>query len=210
MPEYQGRVRLRLRPYPLELLGGEAAPRDVLQQEWWLGALQEPAAEFKPWAGDDWPSTTLPAFDAAWAAFQQGEPAGFAYDLRVRRAFFAQSRNIGRREVLLEIASEAGLDMARFRADFESGKARPVVLDEFQLGRERYHVRGTPTLMRPDGSQLEPPLAEPIMRHRKVVAVQPLPCCGEACLEATRALLEQAAQDGRHPAAAGAEEGDRR
>jgi hypothetical protein len=93
---------------------------------------------------------------------------------------------------LLEIAGEAGLDMARFRADFESGKARPAVLEEFRAGRERYHVRGTPTLMLPDGTQVDPPLAEPIMRHRKVVAVQPLPCCGEACLEATRALLERA------------------
>ncbi len=193
MPEYQGRVRLRLRPYPLELLGGEAAPRDVLQQEWWLAALQEPAAEFKPWPGNDWPSTTLPAFDAAWAAFQQGQPAGFDYDLRVRQAFFAQSRNIGRREVLLEIAGEAGLDMARFRADFASGKARPAVLEEFQAGRDRYHVHGTPVLMLPDGPRLHLPIAFPVLEERRVVRVHPLPCCGDGCLDAVRALLDQAA-----------------
>ncbi len=204
MPEYQGRLRLRLRPYPLELLRGEAAPRDILQQEWWLAALQEPAAEFQPWVGDDWPTTTLPAFDAAWAAFQQGESAGFAYDLRVRKAFFAQSRNIGRREVLLQTADEAGLDVARFRADFESGKARPTVLEEFQAGRDRYNVHGTPVLMLPDGPRLHLPIAFPVLEEHRVVRVHPLPCCGEGCLDAMRALLDQAAQAGRHPAAASA------
>jgi hypothetical protein len=30
------------------------------------------------------------------------------------------------------------------------------------------------------------------MRERKVVGVQTLPCCGAACLEATRSLFERA------------------
>ena len=111
-PEYAGRVRLRTRPFPLEI-GGDPAPRDILDQEWWLAALQEPLAEFAPYQGDDWPTTTLPAFEAAWAAVQQGEAAGHDYDLRVRRAFFAQGRNIGRRAVLLDLAKEAGLDLAQ-------------------------------------------------------------------------------------------------
>jgi predicted DsbA family dithiol-disulfide isomerase len=124
MGEYRGRVRLRVRPFPLELAGGEAAPRDILAQEWWLAALQEPTAAFAPYQGDDWPTTTLPAFEAAWCAFQQGETIGYDYDLRVRRAFFAQGRNIGRREVLLAIAGEAGLDRTAFRRALESGAAR--------------------------------------------------------------------------------------
>ena len=44
---------------------GEAAPRDILEQEWWLAAIQEPEADFSRFAGDDWPNTTLPAFQAA-------------------------------------------------------------------------------------------------------------------------------------------------
>jgi len=39
LPEYQGRVRLRVRPFPLEVMGGEAAPRAILEQEWWLAAI---------------------------------------------------------------------------------------------------------------------------------------------------------------------------
>jgi predicted DsbA family dithiol-disulfide isomerase len=193
MPEYQGRVRVRTRPFPLELGDAEGPPRDILEQEWWLAALQEPAAAFARYPENrDWPTTTLPAFDAAWCAAQQGEDAGHDYDLWVRRAFFAEGRNIGRREVLLDIAREAGLDVPLFTRTFDSGAARAAVLEESRLGRERYGVRGTPTLMLGDGTRLRAPIAFARMRERKVVGVQALPCCGEACLEATRALFEQA------------------
>jgi predicted DsbA family dithiol-disulfide isomerase len=192
MPEYEGRVRVKIRPFPLEVASGEAAPRDILEQEWWLAALQEPAAPFAPYDDDDWPTTTLPAFEAAWCAAQQGEVQGYDYDLRVRRAFFAESRNIGRREVLLEIAQEAGLDLSHFTRTLESGEAHAAVLQECRMGQERYRVRGTPTLMLADGKRLRPPIAFPSMRERKVVGVKPLPCCGEGCLEATRDLFEQA------------------
>jgi predicted DsbA family dithiol-disulfide isomerase len=195
LPEYAGRVRLRTRPFPLEI-GGEPAPRDILEQEWWLAALQEPEAEFAPFRGDDWPATTLPAFHAAWAAARQGEASGHDYDLRIRRAFFAQGRNIGRPEVLLEIAQEAGLDHDRFTRDMHDDAARAAVLAERQAGRERYGVRGTPTLMLADGIKLPAPLAEPRMRNRRIVAIGRLPCYGESCRDAVRALFERALASG--------------
>lgn len=194
MPEYRGRVRFRVRPFPLEVVGGEAAPRDILEQEWWLAALQEPAARFVPFQGDEWPTTTLPAFEAVWCATQQNEDSAHAYDLRIRQAFFAESRNIGRRDVLLALAEEVGLDMQAFVRAFDSGVARAAVLEECRVGQEQYRVRGTPTLMLADGTRLHPPIAFPVMRERKVVAVGKLPCCGEGCLDATRALVEQALQ----------------
>lgn len=196
LPEYHGRVRLRIRAFPLEVAGGEAAPRDILEQEWWLAALQEPQATFVPYQGDDWPTTTLPAFDAAWCAAQQGEERGNDYDLRVRRTFFGESRNIGRRDVLLAIAQEAGLDMAAFTQAFESGRA--AVLEECRLGKEQYGVRGTPTLMLENGTKLRSPIAFPVMRERRIVRVQRLPCCGESCMAATRDLLEQALHQPLH------------
>ena len=194
MPEYEGRVRVRMRPFPLEAVGGEAAPRDILEQEWWLAAIQEPAADFAPYEGDAWPTTTLPAFEAAWCAFRQGEEEGHDYDLRVRRAFFAEGRNIGRREVLLEIAEEAGMDLRRFERAFQSGEAREAVLEEGRLGKERYRVRGTPALMLSDGTRLHAPIAFPTIKERRVVAIKELPCCGEGCLDATRDLFERALQ----------------
>ncbi len=196
MPEFRGRVTLRIRAFPLELIDGESAPRDILEQEWWLAAIQEPATHFAPYSGQDWPTTTLPAFEAAWCAARQGEDAFANFDLRVRRAFFGEGRNIGRPEVLREIAEEAGLDGTRFEQDFASGEARPAVIEEAKLGRERYRVRGTPTLMLADGTKLRHPIAYPHMEERRVVGVAAPPCCGEGCLEATRAMIEQALQPG--------------
>jgi predicted DsbA family dithiol-disulfide isomerase len=190
LPEYRDRVHLRTRAFPLEL-HGDAAPRDILEQEWWLASIQEPDAAFGPMP-DDWPTTTLPAFDAAWCALQQGEDAGHDYDLRVRRAFFGEGRNIGKRDVLIGIAEEAGLDVPAFTKLFESDEPRAAVLAEANEGRERYKVRGTPTVMLPDGSRLKLPIAYPKLENRKVVALSGQPCHGEECREATRSLFQQA------------------
>jgi predicted DsbA family dithiol-disulfide isomerase len=194
MPEFQGRATLRIRPFPLELIDGESAPRDILEQEWWLAAIQEPAATFSPYRGDDWPTTTLPAFEAAWCAARQGEEALATYDLRVRHAFFAQGRNIGRWDVLREIAEEAGLNCQQFDQDMADGEARAAVVEDARLGREHYRVQGTPTLMLADGTKLRHPIAYPQMEDQKVVEVAALPCCGEGCLEATRQVIEKALQ----------------
>jgi len=199
MPEFQGRATLRIRPFPLELIDGESAPRDILEQERWLEAIQEPAAAFAPYRGDDWPTTTLPAFEAAWYAARQGDAALANYDLRVRQAFFAEGRNIGRWDVLRQIAEETGLDCQRFDQDVAGGAARAAVVEEARLGRERYRVRGTPTLMLATGTKLRHPIAYPRMEERQVVAVAALPCCGAGCLDATRAVIEQALQANPSP-----------
>ena len=200
LPEYQGQVRLRLRPFPLEVMAGEAPSRAVLDQEWWLAALQEPLARFKPFEGEDWPTTTLPAFEVAWFAAQQGEAAFFAFDLRVRQAFFAESRNIGQLEVLLELAREIGLDLASIRRELDSGGPREAVLAEARAGQERYRVRGTPTLMLADGTKLRSPIAFPQMREHRITGVMPLPCHADECLQATRELFERALGVGQHRA----------
>lgn len=135
--------------------------------------------------------TTLPAFEGAWCAFQQGETIGHDFDLRIRKAFFAQGRNIGHREVMLELAHETGLDMDHFTRLFNSGEARTAVLEEGQLGKAIYNVRGTPTVMLADGKKLPHPIAFPNIQNGRILSVGKLPCCGEECYEATRALFEQ-------------------
>ncbi len=194
--EFEGRVDVVIKPFPLELLRGESAPRDILEQEWWLAAMQEPEAPFAPYHGTDWPTTTLPAFEAAWCAAQEGPAAGLDYDFRVRRAFFAEGRNIGRREVLLDIAREAGLDVQRFRSRWDGGRARTSVLAEAKEGRERYGVRRTPTLMLSDGTPLAMALAVPQFENRRIVSMGALTCVGAACDDATRRLFERASAAG--------------
>lgn len=191
MHEYQGRVRLRTRAFPLEIYGGGPPDRKELELEMWLAALQEPEAAFKPFK-DDWPSTTMPAFEGAWCAFRQGEMIGHDFDLRLRRAFFYEGRNIGQPEVILELAREAGLDMDHFSRMFTGGEARAAVLEEGRLGKEVYRVRGTPTVMLSDGKKLRHPMAYPNIENGKILSVSKLSCCGEGCYEATRELFEQA------------------
>jgi len=191
MPEYQGRVRLRSRAFPLEIYGGGPPDRNELELEIWLAALQEPEAAFKPFK-EEWPITTLPAFEGAWCAFQQSEAAGHEFDLRIRRAFFYESRNIGQPEVIFELAREADLDLDHFTRTIHTGEARQAILEEGRLGKELYKVRGTPTVMLTDGKKLRHPLAYPNIENGKILSVSKLPCCGEGCYTATRDLFEQA------------------
>lgn len=190
-PEYQGRIRLVERAYPLVVYGGGPPDRQIMEAEIWLAALQEPDAVFKP-LSEDWPTTTLPAFDAAWSAAQQGEQIGRDFDLRIRQAFFAEGRNIGKPEVLLELAREAGLDLAHFTRSINSGAARAAVLAEGKLGKEQFNVRGTPTLMVSDGTKLRHPIAYPRLQNGKIISIGRLPCSGEGCYTATRALFDAA------------------
>ncbi|MBV6452656.1 MAG: hypothetical protein MHPDNHAH_03416 [Anaerolineales bacterium] len=192
-PEFEGRVRLVEKAFPLEVYGGGPPDRTELELEMWLAALQEPKAVFKPF-GDDWPTTTLPAFDAAWCAFQQGESIGRDFDLRIRRAFFAEGRNIGKREVMLDLAHEANLDMEHFTRLFNSDQPRAAVLEEGKLGKEKFGVRGTPTVMLSDGTKLRHSLAYANIRNGKILSVGKVPCCGEGCYQATRELFEKALQ----------------
>ena len=192
-PEYQGRVRLVERAFPLEVYGGGPPDREELELEIWLAALQESEAVFKPFS-DDWPTTTLPAFEASWCAFQQGEAIGREFDLRIRRAFFAEGRNIGKREVMLDLAHEAGLDTNHFTRFFDNGEARAAILEEGKIGKEKFGVRGTPTVMLNDGTKLRHPMAYAKIEKGKILSVGRLPCSGEGCYDATRQLFEKALQ----------------
>lgn len=191
-PEYEGRVRLVELPFPLEVYGGGPPKRSVLDQEWWLAAIQEPSADFKPYNNPNWPTTTLPAFEAVWCARQQDEEAARTLDRRIRHAFFAESTDIGQRDIYSDFAREVGLEMPGFNRLFESDRPRQAVLEQGRIGKEQYNVRGTPTIMLGDGRKLRHPIAFPKMVDDRIVSVAPLPCCGEGCDSAVRGLFESA------------------
>ena len=66
------------------------------------------------------------------------------------------------------------------------------MLEEGRLGREQFHVRGTPTLTLADGTHLRLPIAFPRIRANRIVGIAPLECVGEACSGEVRALFERA------------------
>jgi len=121
---------------------------------------------------------------------------GFAHslDFRVRRAFFAESRNIGKSDVLLDLVRDVGGDVDHVTRALADDAVREAVEQEARLGRERYGVRGTPTLMLEDGTRLDMPMATPRIARGRIVAVHEQTCLGDACRAATRALFERALQ----------------
>ncbi len=111
--------------------------------------------------------------------------------MRVRKAFFAESRNIGNNGVLLDIVRDMGGDGAYVERALTGDGVREKVKQEFELARSRYGG-GTPTLMLPDGTRLEMPMATPRIAGGRIIGVRRQTCLGDGCRDATRALFEQA------------------
>jgi predicted DsbA family dithiol-disulfide isomerase len=97
----------------------------------WLQAERETGVRMdtRVWAEDP-PQSSWPACLAFKAAELQSPLAGEAYLKRMRRALFADSRNIARREVLAGIAAEcqaacpSRFDAARWESDFGAPEAQ--------------------------------------------------------------------------------------
>lgn len=91
--------------------------------------------------------STWPACIAIKAAFLQGEEVGERLLRRFRRAALTERRNISQREVQEALAQEVeGLDLARWRADLEDGRAERAFEVDLEECR-RYGVTGFPTLL---------------------------------------------------------------
>ncbi len=101
------------------------------------------------------------AFAARQAAVRQGTAADNRFRFLLQEAFHVRHMDIRQPGVLAALASEAGLDVARFEED----RRDPSLLGE--VGRshreavERYGVFGTPTFVFPDGCAAYLKLARP-------------------------------------------------
>lgn len=194
--EYAGRVEIVHRSLALEYVNRESTPKRVLEMELPILMLEEPDIPYQPWSAPDsaWPVTIWPAFEAVKCAERQNLALADELDWRIRVAFFAESRCISMRHVLIELADEAGLDVERFTADFDSGVAKQQVVEEARRGWETIKVDGSPTFVLPDGKQVSNPgLPELDLDEEhgyRVRAVRPAPCSGDACLDVYRELLE--------------------
>ncbi len=68
------------------------------------------------------------------------------YLRRIREASAAEARETGRLEVLIELASDVGLDVAEFIRHFTDGSAENAFREDLETTR-RYRVRGFPTFL---------------------------------------------------------------
>jgi predicted DsbA family dithiol-disulfide isomerase len=196
-PEYRARVRIDFRSLSLELRNQRPTPKSFLDTEILLMAKQEPDLPIWPWRGreSEYVPTLLPAFEAEKAAFQQGEEAGWEYAWRVRHAFFGESRTICMRFVLADIAQEAGLDVDRFLADWDSGLLREPVIHESTHGWETLQVEASPSFVLADGTQITNPAADRVTwgAHGTIKHLEPANCPDGDCLRVYRDMLERAA-----------------
>jgi putative protein-disulfide isomerase len=90
--------------------------------------------------------STWPANIAVKAAQMQDDDLAARFLRRLREAAATERRMIHRREVQLELADEAGLDLERFGLDLDSGKAEKAFLEDLEQCRER-HVTGFPSFL---------------------------------------------------------------
>jgi predicted DsbA family dithiol-disulfide isomerase len=196
--EYRGRIAIVHKCLALEYVNRQPTPKRALDIELAVLMLEEPDIPYEPWHAPDstWPVTLWPAFEAVKCAERQGLELADELSWAIRTAFFAESRCVAMRDVLLELAGQAGLDMARFEADYDDGVAKRAVIDEAREGWERLRVNGSPTFVLPSGRQVSglglPELEVDESANDRPRALRAAPCQGDACLDLYRELFAEA------------------
>ena len=198
--EYRGTIVIEHKSLSLEYVNREPTPKPLLESELPLLMREEPDIPYQPWQRPDsaWPVTIWPAFEAVKCAERQSLALADELDWALRVAFFAESRCISLRHVLLELAQQVGLDEQRWAFDFDRGVTKYQMLREAQEGWERLHVEGSPTFVLPSGKQISnvglPEITVDAHHPDRVMAVTPAPCQGQACLEIFRQMFAEAQQ----------------
>ncbi|MFQ5915351.1 MAG: DsbA family protein [Nitrospinota bacterium] len=197
-PEFQDKLTIHWRAYPLDVINGQPLPRDIVDQEWPHVANEEPLAECRPWNNRGYPDSSYLAFEAYECAFAQDPVKAFDFDYRIRRAFFFESRWIHLRNTLLEIAEEAGLEMKRFTEDFDNGRYKARVMidcrEALRMRDEDGRPMTSPTLVLPDGEFYHNPFAteKTFNEYKVMIVLKPPEKTGEAAIEGYRDILRRA------------------
>ena len=196
--EYKGKITILHRSLALEYINGRSTPKNIIEAETPILMLEELDIPYHPWHGPltEWPVTMWPAFEAVKCAELQGPEAADELDWALRKAFFAESRCISMRHVLVELAEAVGLDLVRFAEAFDSGVTKRQVLQDAQAGWDKLNVEGSPTFVLPSGEQLPyyalPKVKLDPKRNYCAKRVEPAPCSGPACLDLYRQLFDRA------------------
>lgn len=147
------------RAFPLELFNKRVNRRPGVDSEVSVIGAIEPSAGWQLWQRPDWeyPVTTLPALEAVQAAKAQGWAASEQLDLGLRRAFWAESKCISMRHVILDVAARTGVvDTGALENDLDSGRARMAVIRDYTHARGG-RVRCSPHVFLLDGTEAANP-----------------------------------------------------
>lgn len=152
-------VRFDHHAFPLELFNAEPTPKLRTDAEWPVAQQLAPRAGWQAWdaAAHEWPVTMLPPMEAVQAAKLQSLAAAEELDRGLRRAFWAESRCISLRHVILEVATECDVvDPAQLAEALDAGRARRALFDDWTVARGEA-VRGSAHLFAPDGTDAQNP-----------------------------------------------------
>ena len=148
--EYGPMVRWRFRPYPLrpENQLPDKKQRAVLARHFRRVAREQEGRGVKAdlWTGEDPPSSSLPPLVALEAALSQGTEMQRALLKAMRRKAFVEGINVARRDVLVEVAAQEGLDVSRFLERLDD----PRLVQEVNASvdeAEALGIKGVPALV---------------------------------------------------------------
>ena len=153
-------VAFDLKAFPLELFNGRTTPRLVVDAEIAAVGALAPAFGWQIWQGDleTYPGTVLLALEAVQAAKAQSLRASEQLDLGLRRAFFAESRNVGSRHDILDVAKGCdAVDVDALTEALDEGRARRTVIDQWHEAEGSDAVKGSPHVFLADGTNLHNP-----------------------------------------------------
>lgn len=103
---------------------------------------------FKVWEQpNDGNSSTLRSFQAFRAAKQQGPELFTKFHLALFEKRHIDGRNLSKQEVLEDTATNAGLDLEKFREDLKSDAVFAQIEKDFTYGKGTLGVFGTPTIV---------------------------------------------------------------
>jgi len=145
-------VRLDHHAFPLELFNGPHSRPGTDSEAVSLGQI-EPGAGFRLWTAADWlyPNTVLLANEAVYAAKAQGLRQAEDLDRGLRKAFWMESRTIGHRHVILDVAEEVGtVNVTALTEALDSGRHRTEVMADYAVAQTDA-INGSPHMFTPDG-----------------------------------------------------------
>ncbi|TCO50698.1 DsbA family oxidoreductase [Actinocrispum wychmicini] len=151
-------VRLDHHTFALELFNGPHPRPGTDSEAVGLGQIA-PEAGFRLWSAADWlyPSTVLLAAEAVHAAKAQGLGPAEDLDRALRKAFWLESKSIGHRQVILDVAAETStVDVIALATALDEGKYRSHVMADHKVAQTD-DVTGSPHLFLPDGSSVHNP-----------------------------------------------------
>jgi len=149
--ELGDRLSIEWKAFPLRPVPDPSATfKGTYREEAWKrcrSQVEPDGIVYNLWSRDDYPNWSLPALEAAKCVALQGAEVFERLHLKLYEAFFSRGRNISNLDEVMEVVKEAGAEMRRFLSDFESGKARAWVLQDYEEAVTRAGVRAIPTVV---------------------------------------------------------------